>query len=179
MKTSKFALASLLLAFAGTATAQQAAAPARAPAQSTPVQSTPVQSTPAAQQQLTPELQAQLARQNAEMSKAAAQVVQMVDQNKTAEVWAGASPVAKGAAAQGEFVKQIALDRQTVGAVAERKQAAITRSVYPAGGEVPAGNYVNVVYVTKFANSPQPVRELVSFHLDTDQTWRVAGYSLR
>ena len=105
MKTSKFALASLLLAFAGTATAQQAAAPARAPAQSTPVQSTPVQSAPAAQQQLTPELQAQLARQNAEMSKAAAQVVQMVDQNKTAEVWAGASPVAKGAAAQGEFVK--------------------------------------------------------------------------
>ena len=169
MKTSKFAFASLLLAFAGAATAQQAAAPARAP----------VQSAQSAQQQLTPEQQAQIARQDAEMSKAAAQVVQMVDQNKTAEVWAGASPVAKDAATQGEFVKQIALDRKTVGAVAERKQAAITRSVFPAGGEVPAGNYVNVVYVTKFANSPQPVRELVSFHLDTDQTWRVAGYSLR
>jgi uncharacterized protein DUF4019 len=36
-----------------------------------------------------------------------------------------------------------------------------------------------VVYATKFANAPQPVRELVSFHLDNDKTWRVSGYSLR
>ena len=113
------------------------------------------------------------------MTKAAAQVVQMVDQNKTAEVWAGASPVAKAATNQAEFVKQVSLDRQKVGVVAERKQVAVTRAVYPAGAEVPAGNYVNVVYATKFANSPQPVRELVSFHLDSDQTWRVSGYSLR
>jgi hypothetical protein len=169
MKTSRFALASLLL-FAGAVSAQQAAQPARAPAPKPQA---------AQQQRLTPEQQAQVARQDAEMSKAAAQVVGMVDQNKTAEVWAGISPVAKGATSQAEFVEQIALDRKKVGAVAERKQVAVTRAVYPAGAEVPAGNYVNVVYATKFANSPQPVRELVSFHLDDDQTWRVAGYSLR
>ena len=40
-------------------------------------------------------------------------------------------------------------------------------------------NYANVVYASKFANAPQPVRELASFHLDDDQTWRVSGYSLR
>ncbi|KAF1706951.1 DUF4019 domain-containing protein [Pseudoxanthomonas sacheonensis] len=169
MKTSKFVLASLLLAFAGAASAQQPAQPARAPAQNPQ----------AAQQKLTPEQQAQVARQDAEMSKAAAQVVQLVDQNKTAEVWAGASPVAKGAVGMDEFVKQIALDRQKLGAVTERKQVAVTRALYPAGGQVPAGNYVNVVYATKFASSPQAVRELVSFHLDEDKTWRVSGYSLR
>jgi uncharacterized protein DUF4019 len=168
MKTSRFALVSLLL-IAGAASAQQAAQPARAPAPKPQ----------ATQQQLTPEQQAQVARQDAEMTKAAAQVVQLVDQNKTAEVWAGASPVAKAVTNQAEFVKQVSLDRQKVGAVAERKQVAVTRAVYPAGAEVPAGNYVNVVYATKFANSPQPVRELVSFHLDDDQTWRVSGYSLR
>lgn len=169
MKTSRYILASLLLSLAGAASAQQAAQPARAPTQN-------AQTT---QQQLTPEQQAQIARQNAEMSQAAAQVVQLVDQNKTAEVWAGASPVAKGAATLDEFVKQIALDRQKLGAISERKQLAVTRAAYPAGAPVPAGNYVNVVYATKFANSPQPMRELVSFHLDNDQVWRVSGYSLR
>ena len=63
--------------------------------------------------------------------------------------------------------------------MAERKQVAVTRSAYAAGGQVPAGNYINVVYATRFANAPQPVRELVSFHLDEDKTWRVSGYSLR
>lgn len=169
MKTSRFALASLLLAFAGATSAQQAAQPARAPAQNPQ----------ATQQRLTPEQQAQVARQDAEMSKAAAQVVQWVDQNKAAEVWAGASPVAKGVVTLDEFVRQIALDRQRLGAITERKQVAVTRSAHAAGGQVPAGNYVNVVYATKFANLPQPVRELVSFHLDNDQTWRVSGYSLR
>jgi hypothetical protein len=169
MKLSKLALASLLLTFVGAASAQQAVQPARAPAPKPQ----------ATQQQLTPEQQAQVARQDAEMTKAAAQAVQLVDQNKAAEVWAGASPVAKAATNQAEFVKQVSLDRQKVGAVAERKQVAVTRAVYPAGAEVPAGNYVNVVYATKFANSPQPVRELVSFHLDDDQIWRVSGYSLR
>lgn len=169
MKTSKFAIASLLLAFAGATSAQQAIQPARAPAQNPQ----------ATQQQLTPEQQAQVARQDAEMTRAAAQVVQLVDQNKAAEVWAGASPVAKGAATLDEFVKQIALDRQKLGAITGRKQVAVTRAAYAAGGQVPAGNYVNVVYVTKFANLPQPVRELVSFHLDNDRTWRVSGYSLR
>jgi hypothetical protein len=105
--------------------------------------------------------------------------VQLVDQNKVAEVWAGASTVAKSAATLDEFVKQIALDRQKLGAISERKQLAVTRAAYAAGGQVPAGNYVNVVYATKFANAPQPVRELVSFHLDGEQIWRVSGYSLR
>lgn len=166
MKASKFAFASLLLAFAGAASAQQPAQPARAPAQSQ-------------QQQLTPAQQALVARQDAEMANAAAWVVQNVDKNNAAEVWRGASSVAKGVVTEQAFVAQIAQDRQKLGAVTDRKQATITRTAYPAGGQVPAGNYVNVAYLTKFANMPQPVRELVSFHLDDDKVWRVSGYSVR
>lgn len=169
MRTSKFVLTSLLLVFAGAASAQQAVQPARAPAQNPQ----------ATQQQLTPEQQAQVAHLDAEMANAAAQVVKMVDQNNATEVWRGASPIAKGAVTLDAFVKQIALDRQKLGAATERKQMAVTRAVYPAGGQVPAGNYVNVAYATKFANSPQEVRELVSFHFDDDKVWRVSGYSLR
>lgn len=169
MNTSKFVLATLLLAFGGAASAQQAAQPARAP----------TQNQQATQQQLTPAQQALVAKQDADMAAAAAWVVQTVDKNNAAEVWRGASPVAKNVVTVEEFVKQIASDRQRLGAVTDRKQAALTRAVYPAGGQVPAGNYVNVAYLTKFANSPQPIRELVSFHMDDDKVWRVSGYSLR
>ena len=65
--------------------------------------------------------------------------------NAAADVWAGPSQWPRARRPRTEFVKQVALDRQTVGAVAERKQVAVTRAVYPEGTEVPAGNYVNVV----------------------------------
>jgi hypothetical protein len=48
-----------------------------------------------------------------------------------------------------------------------------------AGAAVPEGLYINVSFPTRFANSAQPVRELVSFRFDEDQVWRLAGYSLR
>lgn len=168
MKISRSLALVSLLAFATAAAAQQAAPPAAAPARPA-----------AAKQQLTPEQQAQVARQDAEMIKASTQVVQLVDQNKIGEVWDGASSVAKSLVTKDNFVRQISADRQKLGAPATRKQVAVTRAAYAAGGQVPAGNYVNVVYATQFANTPQPVRELVSFHLDEDKTWRVSGYSLR
>ncbi|WP_211368447.1 DUF4019 domain-containing protein [Pseudoxanthomonas gei] len=170
MKISRSALLASLLVFTAAAGAQQQAAqPAR-----------PVAARPAPQQQkLTPEQQAQVTRQDAEITKAAAKVVQLVDTSKTGEVWDGASKVAKNLVNRQTFVSQISADRKKLGAPAERKRVAVTRSAYTAGGQVPAGNYINVVYATKFANAPQPVRELVSFHLDDDKTWRVSGYSLR
>lgn len=165
MKTTipSFLLVSLL-AFAAPLAAQQAA-PAKAPAP--------------AQQQLTPEQQAQVAQQDAEISKAAASVIQLVDAGKVSEVWDGASSVAKGAVTRDDFVRQISADRKQLGAPGERQQMAVTRAAYAAGGQVPAGNYLNVVYATKFANAAEPVRELVSFRLDEDNTWRVSGYSVR
>lgn len=169
MKISHWVLSTSLLAFSGLAVAQPAQ-PARAPA---------AKPAAAQQQTLTPEQQAQVARQDVEMGKAAAKVVQLVDQGKMAEVWDGASAVAKGMVTKDNFVKQLAADRTKLGAPTERKQAAVTRAAYAAGGQVPAGNYINVVYATKFANVAQPVRELVSFHLDDDKTWRVSGYSVR
>lgn len=163
MKIPHSVLLASLLAVTGAASAQQAATPAPA----------------AAQQQLTAEQQAQLARQDTEMSGAAAQVIQLVDQGKAAEIWDGASPVAKAVVARQDFITQIGADRKQLGVPTERKQMAVTRAAYAAGGAVPAGNYINVVFATRFANAAEPVRELVSFHLDDDKTWRVSGYSVR
>lgn len=169
MKNAQFLMLASMLALSFSVSAQQTAATASA---------TPAQPA-AARQQLTPEQQAQVKRQDEEMGRSALQVAQLVDQNKTAEIWDGASAVAKGVVTREEFVRQIAADRQKLGAPATRQQVAVTRAAYAAGGQVPAGNYINVVYATKFANAPDPVRELVSFHLDADKTWRVSGYSLR
>jgi hypothetical protein len=86
--------------------------------------------------------------------------------------------VAKRLAGKESFVRRIAEDRQRLGAVVSRKWVAVTRTAYPAGGAAPQGNYVSVVISTKFAR-PQQVRESISFHLDADDIWRVAGYSVR
>lgn len=170
MKISPLALLALALMFNGTVLAQQAAQPARAPAPAA-----------AQAQPLTAAQQAQIAKQDAEMSKAAAQVVQLVDQNKTGEIWDGASAVAKSIVTKQAFVQQIAADRKTLGAPVERKQIGVSRTHYEANNPqgLPVGSYITVAYATKFANAAQPVREIVSFHADDDKTWRVSGYSLR
>ena len=138
------------------------------------------QSPPDAQSQLTGEQQAQLARQDADMTQAALQVMQLIDQNRAGDVWDGASPVMKQAVSRDDFVNQITTDRNTLGAVSGRANPVVTRTQGgEAGGAVPAGLYINVASASTFANQSQPVRELVSFRLDEDQVWRVTGYTLR
>lgn len=160
-----------LIACAGSAFAQQ---PPQAPQPAAQRQ----QAQPA-QQQLTPEQQAQLARQDAQMAQAAQQIMQMVDDNRTAAVWDNGSATMKRLVKQDEFVKQVTIDRNRLGKVESRGKAVVSRAQFPAGAEVPQGLYLNVAVPTKFANQAQPVRELVSFRLDEDKTWRVSGYSLR
>lgn len=169
----RFLLTAAALAACATAFAQQ-------PSQSRPAAQAPAPA-PAQQQQvqLTPEQQAALAKQDADMTQAALQVMQLVDANRTGEVWDGASTVMKQAVPKDEFVRQITIDRNRLGAVSGRANPVVTRSQGQAGTPVPAGLYLNVQSATRFANQPQAVRELVSFRLDEDKVWRVSGYTLR
>lgn len=131
------------------------------------------------QQQLTPEQQAQIARQDADMTNAAQQVVQMIDANRIGDVWDLSTDTVKRLVPRDSFVQQVTADRTRLGAPSARGQAVVTRTQFQEGGEVPAGLYINVAFPTQFGNSAEPVRELVSFRLDEDQVWRVSGYSLR
>ncbi|MBB4130058.1 MULTISPECIES: DUF4019 domain-containing protein [unclassified Xanthomonas] len=126
-----------------------------------------------------PAQQAQLIKQNTEMTQAALRVAQMVDANQVASLWDGASKVAKTAVKRDVFVSQIGAERARLGAVVGRGQGSVTRVKYGPGAQVPEGLYINVSFPTRFAKAQQPVRELVSFRLDEDKTWRLAGYSLR
>lgn len=132
-----------------------------------------------AMEQLTPEQRAALAKQDADMAQAALQVLQMVDGNRIGEVWDGASAAMKQLVPRDEFIKQVTIDRNRLGAVSSRAAPEVSRSLFRAGQQVPEGLYINVRSATTFASNPQPVRELVSFRLDEDRVWRVSGYSLR
>ncbi len=162
----------LLLAALFMASAQVAA---QQPAQ----QPQPAAVQQAQEPQLTEEQRAQLARQDADMTQAALQVMQLVDQDRIGEIWDGASPVMKQAVSKEDFVRQIGSDRSAVGAVSGRANPLVSRTQGEEGGQVPAGLYINVSSATTFANQPNPIRELVSFRLDEDRVWRVSGYTLR
>ncbi|GFZ87688.1 DUF4019 domain-containing protein [Dyella caseinilytica] len=131
------------------------------------------QATPAAQQP-TPAQQ----RQNQQMEQAALQVAQLVDQDKVGQIWDGASNVTKQIVSRDTFVQGVDTDRKTVGAPQARSLALLTYSQSD-GRKLPPGLFANVAFATRFANEKQPVRELISFHLDNDHVWRVTGYSLR
>jgi hypothetical protein len=129
---------------------------------------------PAANPQPTPEQQ----RQNQQMEQAALQVAQMVDRDQVAQVWDGASSVVKKIVSRDAFVHGVDADRKTVGVPTARNLAALNYSQSD-GRKLPPGVFANVAFVTHFANEKQPLRELVSFHLDNDRVWRVTGYTLR
>lgn len=120
-----------------------------------------------------------IARQDAQMSAAAARVAELIDAGKAGEVWDGSSQVMRRSVARSAFVDGLQADRARLGALANRGQPTVSRVQYAAGAAVPAGIYLNVSFPTRFAGSAQPVRELVSFRLDEDSTWRVSGYSVR
>ncbi len=170
---AKWALTALLAVSSATG-AQQ---PAASPRQSALPRITPAAAP--ADQTMSSAQEAQLRKQDAELIAAARQVMALVDEGRIGEVWDGASSAMKRAVPRAEFVAQVASDRRRVGSPNDREDSAVTRTRYPAGQRVPQGVYANIATPTTFANAPQPVRELVSFRLDEDRTWRVSGYSLR
>lgn len=171
-----------LAVFAMPATAQSPApapssVPSPGPAPAGTGVSTGMPSRPA-QQALTPAQLAALEKQNAEMQQAALRVAQLVDGNRAGEVWDGSSAVARKALDRDAFIRLLGQDRARVGALVGRGQPSISRVKYNGDAAVPEGLYVSVTFPTRFANTPQPVRELVSFRLDEDQVWRLSGYSV-
>src|SRR3546814_17711619 len=132
-----FLLAAALLAFIGTAAAQQQAPPTQ---QATQQQATQQQARPA-QQQLTPQQQAQLAKQNSDMSKAALQVMQMVDANQIGQIWDNASATMKRLVTRDDFVKQITIDRTTLCEMYSRGNPAVHRSQFPTSEEPRGGQH--------------------------------------
>lgn len=157
-------LCALLIGFAGVASAQTQ------PAQT--------QQKPAAQQ-LTPEQRAAIQKQNQVLVQYAESITAMIDNGQTGQVWDQASDVAKKSVSRDQFVKATESDRAKLGKVTSRKIEGVTRALSNGKEKLPQGMYVNVNFATQFSNEAKPIRELVSFHLDSDKKWRLSGYTVR
>lgn len=164
-KTLLLATALLAASMAAHAQAKSAATPTATAAKST---------APA----LTAQQRALIAKQDQQVTKAAQQIALLVDQGKIGQVWDNASSVAKQASPRAAFVKQIHADRTQLGTVDARQPEGVTR-IQSNGKKFPPGMYLSVTFASKFKNAPKAVRELISFHLDSDKVWRLAGYTLR
>ncbi|WP_267099594.1 DUF4019 domain-containing protein [Xanthomonas sacchari] len=181
-----FRLTSVLLALvAGVASAQTAPPASSAPTPTTAPPAAPAApaAAPAAAPKPAPRhagtaapAPGPLAKQDAQMAQAGLRAAQLVDAGRTGELWDGASVVAKKAVTRAVFVREIDAARARLGALLGRGVASVARVQYAAGSQVPPGTYVNISFPSRFANAPQPVRELVSLRLDEDKTWRLVGY---
>lgn len=132
-----------------------------------------------ATQQLTPEQQAAVQKQNQVLVKYAESIVAMIDNGQVGQVWDQASEVAKKSVSRDQFVKATEADRAKLGKVTSRRVEGVTRAVSNGKDKLPAGMYVNVNFATQFGSQAKPIRELVSFHLDSDKKWRLSGYTVR
>lgn len=159
----------VLLAFAGTAAAQPAAAPK--------TQST---NTKPAAQQLTPEQQQAIMKFRRSMVANAVAVVHLIDEGQEGQVWDNGSDVMKKVAKRDSFVAAVSKARKTAGKLENRKFLRLYKSRIAAGGDnkSPPGDYFNIRFLTTFANEKQPMIELVSYHYDTPTLLRVSGYTL-
>ena len=130
----------------------------------------PAQQAPAASRAVAPQVDPN------SVVQAALAIAQVIDRGQAADVWKGASPVARGTTTEKQFVDGIAAKRNALGAPVSREWMSVSRNVVPAGGNVPAGMYVSARFQTRFAN--RVAEELVSLHYDDDNTWRLAGYTV-
>ncbi len=115
-----------------------------------------------------------------DMVRGGMQAIQMIDQGRAGELWDGATAATRKRVTRADFTSKVTGNRASLGAPRQRVWVAINRQVVTDPDSDTAGQYVSVEYETRFANKPEnTLRELVSFHLDSDRVWRFSGYVLR
>jgi hypothetical protein len=148
--------AAVLLLTAGTAVAQQ--------------------QRPAAAQAATHQTAAGTIDPNA-IRDAGQRVAAAIDAGQAAKLWDEASTVTKKSVARDAFIAGINKGRQPLGKIATRNWLSVRRQ-FGDGQALPSGLYASAEFLAEPAGKP-PVRELVSFRLDEDGTWRFAGYAVQ
>jgi hypothetical protein len=102
-------------------------------------------------------------------------IVQAVDERRIVAVWEGASPQLRNSVPRDTFVQNLTQIRRNAGALRTREWRSAERLNIRGMANVPDGLYVNVVFDAEYAAIPQ-ARDLVTFRLDADGAWRLAGY---
>ncbi|WP_428685759.1 DUF4019 domain-containing protein [Sphingopyxis sp.] len=110
---------------------------------------------------------------------AALGVVGAVDRYEMAIVWDASSPVMKASVPKDRFIANVAQRRAVLGSIRTRDWVSVMRvPVAKASGSLPAGQYMSVRFATVGQNG-STMEEVVSFSLDSDGQWRLAGYTIQ
>jgi hypothetical protein len=97
-----------------------------------------------------------------------------MDAGQAAKLWDEASAVTKKSVTRDAFIAGINKARQPLGKSSGRNWVSIRRQVGD-GKALPPGLYASAEFLVEFAGK-RTMRELVSFRLDEDGTWRFSGY---
>lgn len=109
------------------------------------------------------------------LANGALSVLRGFDADQAADLWDGASAIAKRAVKRADFISQVGKSRKPLGAPLERTWVAVRRQQVTGGTQLPPGTYASIEFVTRFQGN-RMARELVSLRLDEDRVWRLAGY---
>ncbi|AKM08173.1 DUF4019 domain-containing protein [Pelagerythrobacter marensis] len=114
-----------------------------------------------------------------EFLNAALHIVAAVDRYEMGDIWDKSSPIMQASIARDRFVGNTAQQRAMLGAVSNREWRAIMRVVISPSdnGPLPPGRYMSIRFATA-GQSGITMEEVVSFHLDTDGQWKLAGYTI-
>jgi hypothetical protein len=121
---------------------------------------------------------AQVAPDPTQFVQLALQVTEMVDKGQTAAVWDSSSMIMRSSTKRDQFTQITEQRRKIQGQIRNRQWEAIVQQIVakPMQG-VPAGRYLTVV-VAGTNGAGVYVKEQVSFSLDTDNMWRIVGYTV-
>ncbi len=109
----------------------------------------------------------------------AMQLARAVDANQALQIWESASPVMKRATPRDRFVATVNQRLSLNGRIQGRDWSSISRVKIPAGASgLPAGEYLTVALAGVNKNGVA-IRESISFVLDGDKMWRLAGYAVQ
>lgn len=124
-----------------------------------------------------PSAQAQLGP--TDFLNAALNVVGSVDKFEMASIWDRSSPIMKASIPKDRFIASTSQNRALLGAISSRDWSAIMRVIITdKSGPLPPGRYMSIRFNT-FGSSGTSMEEVVSFHLDGDGQWKLAGYSIK
>jgi hypothetical protein len=119
-------------------------------------------------------------RPDKEKAQAAAAAVDAflhrVDTDKFAESWQISASLLKGKVPEQLWADQLGKIRAVAGPLVERTEESMTYST--SAKDSPEGEYIVVTFDTSFERK-KDASEIVTVMLDTDGTWRVAGYFIK
>ena len=101
----------------------------------------------------------------------------LLDRRDWGTAWDASSAVFRQTVPLGNWMDAIPKLRAPLGTLVERQQADLTYKTTLAGR--PDGEYVTVIFVSKFDKKDEAVEEVVTTVRESDGKWRVTGYSTR